>query len=121
MKIAIPADDKNIDSTVCQSFGRTPYFLTYDTGTETVEFIDNSAASSQSAACSPLMPIFFRALLSIFLLTENAALTTRKKSLSSAISTGGTNLRLQAMTADSTEGGGINDVGGTMKAISGSV
>ncbi|MDO9544601.1 MAG: NifB/NifX family molybdenum-iron cluster-binding protein [Synergistaceae bacterium] len=50
MKIAIPADDKNIDSIVCQSFGRTPYFLIYDTETETVEFIDNSAASSQGGA-----------------------------------------------------------------------
>ena len=50
MKIAIPADEKNLDSTVCQSFGRTPYFLIYDINTESAEFIDNSAASSQGGA-----------------------------------------------------------------------
>lgn len=50
MKIAIPTDEKNIDSTVCQSFGRTPYFLIYDTETDSAEFIDNSAASSQGGA-----------------------------------------------------------------------
>ena len=31
MRIAIPVDEKNIDSEVCISFGRTPYFLIYDT------------------------------------------------------------------------------------------
>ena len=41
MKIAIPADEKKIDSTVCQSFGRTPYFLIYDTDKESADFIDN--------------------------------------------------------------------------------
>ena len=50
MKIAIPADEKNIDSTVCQSFGRTPFFLIYDTDTDEAEFLDNSAASSQGGA-----------------------------------------------------------------------
>ena len=50
MKIAIPADDNNINSTVCMSFGRTPFFLIYDTETETAEFLNNSAASSQGGA-----------------------------------------------------------------------
>jgi predicted Fe-Mo cluster-binding NifX family protein len=50
MKIAIPADDNNINSTVCMSFGRTPFFLIYDTETEETEFINNSAASSQGGA-----------------------------------------------------------------------
>ena len=50
MKIAIPADEKTLDSTVCQSFGRTPYFLIYDTDKESADFIDNSAASSQGGA-----------------------------------------------------------------------
>ncbi len=50
MKIAIPTDEKNIDSTVCQSFGRTPYYLIYDTETDTADFIDNSAASSHGGA-----------------------------------------------------------------------
>ena len=50
MKIAIPADDNNIDSTVCMSFGRTPFFLIYDTEIEKAEFLNNSAASSQGGA-----------------------------------------------------------------------
>ncbi|MDD3962941.1 MAG: NifB/NifX family molybdenum-iron cluster-binding protein [Synergistaceae bacterium] len=50
MKIAIPADEKTLDSTVCQSFGRTPYFLIYDIEAESADFIDNSAASSQGGA-----------------------------------------------------------------------
>ena len=50
MKIAIPVDDKNMETTVCISFGRTPYFLIYDTETKESEFIDNSAAASQGGA-----------------------------------------------------------------------
>lgn len=50
MKVAIPADDNNINSTVCMSFGRTPFFLIYDTETATSEFLNNSAASSQGGA-----------------------------------------------------------------------
>lgn len=50
MKIAMPVDDKTIESTVCQSFGRTPYYLFYDTDTGTSEFRDNSAAASQGGA-----------------------------------------------------------------------
>ncbi len=50
MKIAIPVDDKKMDSTVCMSFGRTPYFLIYDTDTEQSVFLDNSAAAAQGGA-----------------------------------------------------------------------
>lgn len=50
MKIAIPVDDKNMETNVCQSFGRTPYFLIYDTETKESVFIDNSAAASQGGA-----------------------------------------------------------------------
>ena len=31
MKIAIPVDEKSLESNVCVSFGRAPYFLIYDT------------------------------------------------------------------------------------------
>ena len=34
MKIAIPVDEKSVDSNVCVSFGRTPYFLIYDVDTK---------------------------------------------------------------------------------------
>ena len=50
MKIAIPVDEKSIESSVCASFGRTPYFLIYDTDSSESLFIDNSAAESAGGA-----------------------------------------------------------------------
>lgn len=50
MKLAIPAEEKNTGTGVCQSFGRTPYFLIYDTETKESVFLDNSAAASQGGA-----------------------------------------------------------------------
>ncbi len=50
MKIAIPVDKPNLAAGVNQNFGRTPYFLIYDTETKEDVFIDNSAAASQGGA-----------------------------------------------------------------------
>jgi predicted Fe-Mo cluster-binding NifX family protein len=50
MKIAIPVDEKNMETNVCVSFGRTPYFLIYDVETKESIFIDNSAAASTGGA-----------------------------------------------------------------------
>ena len=50
MKIAIPMDEKNLETNVCVSFGRAPYFLTYDTATKECAFLDNSAATSTGGA-----------------------------------------------------------------------
>ena len=50
MIIAIPIEGKNLETNVCQSFGRTPYFLIFDTDTKESEFIDNSAATSTGGA-----------------------------------------------------------------------
>ena len=50
MKIAIPVDEKTLGSNVCVSFGRTPYFLIYDTETKESIFIENSAAASTGGA-----------------------------------------------------------------------
>lgn len=50
MKIAIPVDDKDLTSNVCVSFGRTPYFLIYDTETNESVFLDNSAIASTGGA-----------------------------------------------------------------------
>ena len=50
MKIAIPVDEKTLESKVCVSFGRTPYFLIYDVETKESIFIDNSAAASTGGA-----------------------------------------------------------------------
>lgn len=50
MKIAIPADKKDINSKVSQSFGRAPFFVIYDTETDQADFLDNTAASLQGGA-----------------------------------------------------------------------
>lgn len=50
MKIAIPVDSNSNDTKVCISFGRTPYFMIFNTQTKESEFIDNSAAASQGGA-----------------------------------------------------------------------
>ncbi len=50
MKIAIPVNDKSIEGGVCQSFGRTPFFLIHDLNTKENIFLDNSAASSRGGA-----------------------------------------------------------------------
>ena len=50
MKIAIPVDEKDMGTNVCVSFGRTPYYLIYDTETKESIFLDNSAAASAGGA-----------------------------------------------------------------------
>ena len=48
MKIAIPVDeDKN---TICVSFGRTSYFLFYQTEMKSIEILKNPAAEVQGGA-----------------------------------------------------------------------
>ena len=50
MKIAMPVDEKKLDSPICPSFGRTELFLFYDTDTNTEEYFDNSAIASEGGA-----------------------------------------------------------------------
>ncbi|MFZ5974523.1 MAG: NifB/NifX family molybdenum-iron cluster-binding protein [Bacillota bacterium] len=50
MKIAIPVNDNDSKTSVCQSFGRTPFFLIYDTESQKSTFVDNSAANSPGGA-----------------------------------------------------------------------
>ncbi len=50
MKIAIPVDEKNLESNVCVSFGRAQYFLLYDTETKENSILENSATTSQGGA-----------------------------------------------------------------------
>jgi predicted Fe-Mo cluster-binding NifX family protein len=50
MKIAIPVDEKDLNTTVCVSFGRAPYFMLYDTEAKHYDFLDNSAAASSGGA-----------------------------------------------------------------------
>lgn len=50
MKVAIPVNEKSMEDGVCQSFGRTQYFLIYDLESKEKSFIDNTAAASQGGA-----------------------------------------------------------------------
>jgi predicted Fe-Mo cluster-binding NifX family protein len=50
MKIAIPVDENEMNTSVCASFGRAPYFLVYDTETSKSEFIRNTAADAPGGA-----------------------------------------------------------------------
>lgn len=50
MIIAMPVFDRRMQSEVCPSFGRAPYFLIYDTAAKVPEFICNTAAKSSGGA-----------------------------------------------------------------------
>ena len=50
MKIALPVENKSADSAICPSFGRTPFFLIYDSETKDRLFVDNGAVASQGGA-----------------------------------------------------------------------
>jgi predicted Fe-Mo cluster-binding NifX family protein len=52
MKIAIPVDEKTLESNVCASFGRTPYFLIYDTETKERLLTTFSAERDCTRVCS---------------------------------------------------------------------
>lgn len=50
MKLTIPVDSKFLETTVCSSFGRAPYFLIYDIETKESTFVDNIASTSTGGA-----------------------------------------------------------------------
>lgn len=50
MKIALPVENDHMETQICPSFGRAPFFLIFDTETQSASFIDNSAAASQGGA-----------------------------------------------------------------------
>ncbi len=50
MKTAIPVDTKNMDTTVCDHFGRAPFFMVYNDKTDSVTFIANTAIASSGGA-----------------------------------------------------------------------
>ena len=50
MKIAIPANEQNKEGGVCMSFGRAPWYAIYDTLSEDLHFMENSAAQSPGGA-----------------------------------------------------------------------
>lgn len=50
MRIAIPVQEQDLKGKVSDSFGRTRYFLIYDTKSESAVFLDNSAAAATGGA-----------------------------------------------------------------------
>ena len=50
MKIAIPVNENNVNTEVCPSFGRTYFFMIYDTNTNESEFYDNAANTTAGGA-----------------------------------------------------------------------
>lgn len=48
MIVIIPSEEDKI--TICESFGRTPFFLVYNTENQKFDFIHNPAATEQSGA-----------------------------------------------------------------------
>lgn len=50
MIIAIPADKNSLDSAVCVSFGRAPYYCLYNMETQQSSFLENTAADSPGGA-----------------------------------------------------------------------
>lgn len=50
MKIVIPVEENKMETRISQSFGRTPFFLIYDTDTKEQVFIENRAAQATGGA-----------------------------------------------------------------------
>jgi len=50
MKIILPVEKEQENTDICQSLGRTPYFMLYDTNTGSSEFFQNPASNSPSGA-----------------------------------------------------------------------
>lgn len=50
MKLAMPVEAKDMEKKVSPSFGRTPYFLIYDTDSKEAIYLDNGAAGTQGGA-----------------------------------------------------------------------
>ena len=50
MIIAMPVEEKTKETGVCPSFGRTPYFMIYDTEKKEARFLDNSAIAATGGA-----------------------------------------------------------------------
>ncbi len=50
MKIAIPVNEKSIDSALSPSFGRTNYYLIYDSEKKEEQYIENTAQNASGGA-----------------------------------------------------------------------
>lgn len=50
MKIAIPIQEKSMEASIHEAFGRAPYFLLYNTTTKENDFLDHRAAVTQGGS-----------------------------------------------------------------------
>ena len=50
MKVCLSATAKTLESNLDPRFGRCPYFLIYDTGTQQTTFVDNTSQQSSGGA-----------------------------------------------------------------------
>ncbi len=50
MIVAVPAEEQKLDSPLCVSFGRAPYYCIFDTEKQKSSFIANEAAQSPGGA-----------------------------------------------------------------------
>ncbi len=50
MKLIVPVETQSLEEPVCPSFGRTPYFILFDTETGNSDYLDNSATADQGGA-----------------------------------------------------------------------
>jgi len=50
MKITIPVEQASCQGLICVSFGRSPFFLIYETETKESSFVENSALANPSGA-----------------------------------------------------------------------
>jgi predicted Fe-Mo cluster-binding NifX family protein len=48
MRIAIAVQEQSMESLICPSFGRSPYFLIYDTETHIKTYLENNIKDNQS-------------------------------------------------------------------------
>ena len=81
MKIAIPVTDKTDESKVSSNFGRAPYFLIFDSKTNTKNYILNDSVNSPSGAGVKAAQILANARADVLItprLGENASLVIRE-------------------------------------------
>jgi len=50
MKIILPVNEENLESGICVSFGRAPYFMLWNTEDQVATFVENPGASSSGGA-----------------------------------------------------------------------
>ena len=50
MKIAIPVEEQIAEGDVCASFGRTPFYLIYNSDNQEINYVVNSAAAASGGA-----------------------------------------------------------------------